>query len=597
VIEISIRNLHYAYPPLTPTGAPIPVLRGVSMEVEKGEFVAIMGRTGAGKTTLCMALNGIIPNSVGGVFEGDVIVGGLNTREHPVPRLASRVGVVFQDADSQFFNTTVEDEVAFGPEMLGLPVPEIEERIAWALDVVGMSNLRSRSPFQLSGGQKQRVAIAAILAMRPDVLVLDEPTSGLDPVGKLEVFRAIETLRRRERITIVLVEQEAEQIARFADRIVVLHEGRVVMADVPAKVFAQVELMREIGVSVPQVTELAVRLNTRYNTHYVFVRLEDAWRALSRSIQQVCATGCPTYSRAVGGGAGKEEQRRSIIQVRDLWYRYTPEIVALQGISLDIEEGDFVAIVGQNGSGKTTLARHFNGLLKPCSGRVVVDGRDTRGFQVKELARSVGYVFQNPDHQIFCATTREEIAFGPRNLGLRGRELEERVEEALSRFGLLGYADAPPAVLGFGIRRKIGIASVYAMRPRVLVLDEPTAGLDWRSVMELMETIQALNREGHTIVLITHDMRLVCEFAHRTIVLAEGRLLAYDETRAVFRDAPVLRAAHIEPPQITRLAIRLAHPCIPTDVLTVGEFCNAYCAIPFQQDSAGWSGSREHVKV
>jgi len=596
VIEISIRNLHYAYPPLTPGGAPIPVLRGVSLEVEKGEFVAIMGRTGAGKTTLCMALNGIIPNSIGGIFAGDVIVAGLNTREHPVPLLASRVGVVFQDADSQFFNTTVEDEVAFGPETLGLPVPEIEERIAWALDVVGMSNLRLRSPFQLSGGQKQRVAIAAVLAMRPDVLVLDEPTSGLDPVGKLEVFRAIETLRKHAHITTVLVEQEAEQIARFADRVAVLHEGRIAVADVPEKVFAQVELMREIGVSVPQVTELAVRLNARHSTHYLFVRLEDAWRALSRPLQQqVCAPSCPTYRRAVE--TGRKEQRRSIIQVRDLWYRYTPEIVALRDISLDIEEGDFVAIIGQNGSGKTTLARHFNGLLKPCSGRVVVDGKDTRGLQVKELARIVGYVFQNPDHQIFCATTREEIAFGPRNLGLRGRELEERVEEALSRFGLLGYADAPPAVLGFGIRRKIGIASVYAMRPRVLVLDEPTAGLDWRSVMELMETIQALNGEGHTIVLITHDMRLVCEFAHRIIVLAEGRLLAYDETRAVFRDAQVLRAAHIEPPQITRLAIRLAHPCIPTDVLTVEEFCNAYRAIQVRQDSAGWGGPHEHVEV
>lgn len=570
--EISIRALRYSYPPLTPAGDPIPVLRGVDLEVEKGEFIAIMGPTGAGKTTLCMALNGIIPHSIGGIFEGDVIVGGMNTREHPVPRLASRVGVVFQDADSQFFNTTVEDEVAFGPETLGLPPAEIEARIAWALDVVGMAELRARSPFQLSGGQKQRVAIAAILAMRPEILVLDEPTSGLDPVGKVEVFRAIETLRRREHITVVLVEQEAEQIARFADRVAVLYEGRIVVADVPEKVFAQVELMHELGVSVPQVAELAARLDARCNTRPVFVRLEDAWEALSRSVPR-CTTSCAVSKRPVG--TGKAARREAIIQVHNLWYHYTPEIAALRGITLDIEDGDFVAIIGQNGSGKTTLAKHFNGLLKPDAGKVLVEGRDTRGLQVRELARSVGYVFQNPDHQIFCATTWEEVAFGPRNLGLEGRELKERVEEALARFGLLEYAHVPPAVLGFGIRRKIGVASVCAMRPRILVLDEPTAGLDRRSVLELMGTIQELNRAGHTIILITHDMRLVCEFARRTILLSEGRLLAYDETRAVFRDVETLRAACIEPPQITQLAIRLAHPAIPPDVLTVDEFCDS----------------------
>ncbi|MCX7682561.1 MAG: energy-coupling factor transporter ATPase [Anaerolineae bacterium] len=572
--DIVIRDLRYAYPPLTPAGDPIQVLRGVNLEVEKGTFIAIMGPTGAGKTTLCMALNGLIPHSVGGIFEGEVMVCGMNTREHPVPRLASRVGVVFQDADSQFFNTTVEDEVAFGPETLGLPPAEIEARITWALDVVGMSGLRTRSPFQLSGGQKQRVAIAAILAMRPDILVLDEPTSGLDPIGKQEVFRAIESLRQREHITIVLVEQEAEQIARFADQVAVLYEGRIVLTDVPEKVFAQVELMHELGVSVPQVAELAVRLNARHNTRSVFVRLEDAWRALSQLVpRQTCTPVCPLSRRPVG--TSRPGKREAIIQVRDLWYHYTPEITALQGITLDIEEGDFVAIIGQNGSGKTTLAKHFNGLLKPSAGRVLVEGRDTRGLQVRELARSVGYVFQNPDHQIFCATTWEEVAFGPRNLGLEGRELEERVEEALVRFGLLDYASVPPAILGFGLRRKIGVASIYAMRPRIVVLDEPTAGLDRRSVLELMGTIQELNRAGHTIILITHDMRLVCEFARRTILLSEGRVLAYDETRAVFRDLEMLRAACIEPPQITQLAIKMAHPAIPPDVLTVDEFCHS----------------------
>ena len=285
--EISIRDLHFSYPALS--GArPEPrrrvegaVLKGIDLEVEQGEFISIMGPTGVGKTTLCLALNGIVPQSTGGTIRGEVMVAGLNTRQHPVPELASRVGIVFQDPESQFFNMTVEDEVAFGPESLGLDPREIRERVDWALAVVGMEQHRGRSPFQLSGGEKQRVAIASILAMTPRILVLDEPTSGLDPLGKVEVFRVVRELKQREQMTIVLVEQESEKIAEFSDRVVVLHDGRVALMDTPDKVFAQVELMHEIGLAVPQVSDLAYLLNARCNTRYTFTSLEDAYQALA----------------------------------------------------------------------------------------------------------------------------------------------------------------------------------------------------------------------------------------------------------------------------------------------------------------------------
>jgi len=572
---------------LTATGEPVSVLRGIDLEVERGEFISIMGPTGVGKTTLCLALNGIVPQSLGGVFEGDVIVGGLNTKEHPVSRLASRVGVVFQDPESQFFNMTVEDEVAFGPESLGVAPSEIRERIDWALDAVRMSDFRDRSPFHLSGGQKQRVAIASILAMKPDVLVLDEPTSGLDPIGKFEVFRVIQALKRRERITIIMVEQEAEKIAEFSDRVVVMRGGQVAMVDAPRVVFGQVDLMHEIGLGVPQVSELAACLNTRSGTHYTFTLFGDAYRALtSQNTSQGIACRVPVDRLRPGADDADDEQkspashsspsRSPIIQVRDLWYRYAEDIVALRGVSLDIGDGDFVAVIGQNGSGKTTLVKHFNGLYRPTRGQVVVDGRDTKDVSVGELARTVGYVFQSPDYQIFCATTREEIGFGPRNLGLAGDELEARVEEALTYFGLTEYADSPPAVLGFGIRRKIGVAAVYAMRPRIFVLDEPTAGLDWRGAMDLMRLIRAMNEMGHTIVLVTHDMRIVCRFAHRCLVLRDGQVLVYDDTRTVFKHSEILEDTRIEPPQITRLARQMAPFGIPDDVLTVDEFYAAY---------------------
>ena len=275
------------------------------------------------------------------------------------------------------------------------------------------------------------------------------------------------------------------------------------------------------------------------------------------------------------------------IVVQDLWYSYGDEVTALKGIDLEIEDGDYVAVIGQNGSGKTTLVKHFNGLFKPTRGRVLVKHatrntqhatlKDTVGLTVGQLAPTVGYVFQNPDYQIFCATTREELAFGPRNLGLSEAEVRRRVEEALARFDLVEHADRPPAVLGYGLRRKVGVAAVYSMRPRIFILDEPTTGLDWRSTMELMELIGEMHRNGHTIVLVTHDMKLVAEFSQKSLVLRDGQVLIYDDTRTVFKHSEVLRDTQIEPPQITALAKRMAPYGMPDDVLSVGEFYTAYC--------------------
>ncbi len=264
------------------------------------------------------------------------------------------------------------------------------------------------------------------------------------------------------------------------------------------------------------------------------------------------------------------------LEATDLWFAYEEGPSVLKGISLEIKVGDFVALIGQNGSGKTTLAKHFNGLLRPSRGRVLLYGEDNREHPVAHLARTVGYVFQNPDHQIFSATTREEIAFGPRNIGLEESEVQQRTEQALEYFDLTAYADHQPAILGFGLRRKVSIAAVYAMRTDVLILDEPTAGLDWKSTHELMQRIVALHRTGHTIILITHDMRLVAEYAPRCLVLRDGNILADDDTREIFRQADLLRETHIELPQICRLARRL-EPFNPgRNILTVAEFLEGY---------------------
>jgi len=572
--EVTIHNLRFSYPPLHPDGDPVQVLTGVNLKVERGEFISIMGPTGAGKTTLSLALNGLVPHSTGGLFGGDVIVAGLNTKEYPVARLSSQVGIIFQDAESQLFNMTVEDEAAFGPESLGLPRVEIKERVDWALAAVGMAAHKERSPFHLSGGQKQRVAIAAMLAMLPPILVLDEPTAGLDPAGKAEVFDVIQKLQRNREMTIIMVEQESAKIAEFSDRVAILHEGQIALLGPPGEIFSKVDLLHGLGVAVPQVSELAARLNASWGTRHVFTTLDDASRSLA---PKEIAAG----ARAGQTSSGLEKREipsaeAPCIRVRDLWYRYNGNTTALRGLDLEIAAGDFVAFIGQNGSGKTTLVKHFNGLLKPARGSVQIHGQETAGLSVGQLARQVGYVFQNPDHQIFNATVRKEIAFGPKNLGLSAGEIDERVAETLALFRLEAYADAPPALLGYGLRRKVGVASVYAMHPPVFILDEPTAGLDWQGTRELLLLLTDMNDRGHTILLVTHDMRIVAEYAHRTVILHEGQLLAYGETCSVFRHSHLLTGARIEPPQITQLAHRLSPWGMPGNLLTVDAFLNAF---------------------
>jgi cobalt transport protein ATP-binding subunit len=573
-----VEDLHYTYPPLTPGGEPIPVLKGVDLRVRGGEFLALMGPTGVGKTTFCLTLNGILPYLMGGAFEGQVVVGGMDTRDNGPGEMSRQVGLVFQDPESQLFNMTVEDEVAFGLESLGLSAAEMEERIAWALEVVRLSGLRKRHPLRLSGGQKKRLAIATVLAMRPRVLVLDEPVTGLDPLGRREVLAVVEKLKREEEATVIMVEQDAEAVMAWADRVVIMGQGRLVLEGTPHQVFPQVEALHDWGLAVPQMSELAHLFNRRQRTSFHFTTEDEACSALANDLQSNIQSPIPNIQYPVSFDLSPA------IQVEDLHYRYDDDPPALAEMNLSVESGDFLAIVGQNGSGKTTLVKHFNGLLRPTRGRILVLGQDTAGQSVGRLARKVGYLFQNPDHQIFAPTVWEEVAFGPRNLGFSEGEVAARTEEALALFGLGDQADAPPAVLGYGLRRKVTLAAVWAMRPQILVLDEPTAGLDWRSTRTLMEEVTNLSSQGHTIILVTHDMKLVTEFARQALVLDEGRTLACGPTRQVFQQEAILRQAFLSPPPITALARRMRSYGMKGDSLTVDEFCQEYGSLVWKDE-------------
>jgi len=580
-VDIALENLYYAYPPPMQGSEAIPVLQGINLDIGRGESVALLGRVGAGKTTLCMALNGLVPQATGGIFRGNVRVLGLNTKEHPVADLAQHVGLVFQDPESQLVQMRVEDEVAFGPENLGVPAAEIEERVTWALEAVGLAAYRDRSPLLLSGGEKQRLAIAAMLAMRPRVLVLDEPTASLDPVGKAAVFRVLQELRRRQDITIFMATQEIERITRFADRVLVLHQGQIVLDGPPASILAQVPKLEELGIGAPQIMELAHLLSQRSKHRYHFTGDAQAFKELRRRARKArlhkAHGGLPP---AVPPPALRPNPfaDRSQVTVENVSFAYADGTPALRNVSLILHPGDFVALLGPNGAGKTTLVRHLNGLLRPASGRVLVERQDTRTTGVAELAHLVGYVFQNPDHQIFAPTVEEEIAFGLRVQQLPATIVSRRVNEVLERFGLQPYAGTPPALLGFAQRRQVALGAIIAMHPNVLILDEPTGGLDWRSRQELLALLSSLNALGHTVVLVTHDMRLVAEHARRAVVLVDGRLLFDGDTRELFRQREVLAQAQLALPPVTRLANRLSAEGLPPDVLTCAEFADAWLA-------------------
>lgn len=547
-----------------------PVLQDVSLSFPQGTFTVIMGETGAGKSTLLMTLNGVVPDLKEGTLTGEVRLDGQDLSQFRVQTVTEYVGLVLQDPESQILSRYVKEDVAFGPRNYLVPRAEIKKRVAQALAQVQLESFENRETSQLSGGQKQRLAIAGILALQPKILCLDEPTSELDPVGREEIYLTIDSLRKSSDATIIAVEHSSADVVDRADRIVVMANGVVSWEGSPRDFFTDMEL---VGRS--KVKQLPIATVGNELVKAGLIRPKDIPLSVEEAVSTVArlsagsALAPPLPAQSDEDAA---EQNDVAVQINDLHFRYPGGQRGLQGVDLTIKSGEYVALVGRNGAGKTTLAKQLNGIFQPTKGNVLVGGEDTRGVPSWELAQKVGYVFQNPDHQIFSTTVEEEIRFGLKQTRLDQKEIDKRVQEVLEFTGLESVRDEHPYSLGKGERQRLAVASILALRPGVLVVDEPTTGQDWAGVQTMMGLIDELNAAGTTIVMVTHDMDIVARHAKRMIVMDDGRVTADGPPAAVLADSEVLQQAAVNTTQPAELC-RTLWPGSPVilDPVALGE--------------------------
>ncbi|MCL1844397.1 MAG: energy-coupling factor transporter ATPase [Defluviitaleaceae bacterium] len=569
---IKFENLTFEYAP-SGGGEPLRALDSIGASIEAGEFVAILGHNGSGKSTLARHFNALLAPTGGTVW-----VCGRDTRDPAnIWEIRRSVGMVFQNPDNQIIATIVEEDIAFGPENLGVPPEEIRRRVDESLASVKMTAHADSPPHNLSGGQKQRVAIAGVLAMRPACIVLDEPSAMLDPSGRREVMDTIVRLNRESDITVILITHFMEEAAR-ANRVIVMDDGKIVMDDVPRKIFSRVDEMNALGLGVPQVTELAFELKKRGVEIKADVLTIDEFIDGDMCQGRHISSKPEAVSLSTKNCNSPSPDNPLVLELKNVSHIYSPntvfEKIALRDASLEIRAGEIVAIIGHTGSGKSTLIQHFNALLRPTSGQVFVGGECLPGGTLPEASRTnrrnknvppsasltrvrrrVGLVFQYPEHQLFEVTVYKDVAFGPTRMGLSPEEIDTNTAAALDAVGLgAEFYEKSPFELSGGEKRRAAIAGVLAMRPDVLILDEPAAGLDPRGRKEIFAQIKKMHAElGITIILVSHSMDDAAALTNRIIVMNEGEIVADAPPAEIFARSEFLHEIGLDTPQISRL--------------------------------------------
>lgn len=572
---IEVKDVTFTY-----SGAQRHALERVSLAVAEGEFVGVIGPSGAGKSTLAGVMSGAVPHHFSGELYGACLVDGKDTCEVTLTDVSRLVGSVLQDIDAQFVASNVRDELLFGLENFGVTHDEIPARMQQALETVGIEDLRDREIATLSGGQKQKVAIAAILALRPRVLVLDEPTAALDPASSTLVFETLCEVNRSAGITVVVIEQKVALLSEYCSRVVVLDQGKLVFDDTPRKVFSHGERLREIGVDSPRVARVSNSLAAAglCEPGEPALSVDEAAALVARIVGEgvrgavvegACAVpavpSSPCDSSIDGDSAvaasSSARTGESVVRFEGVSYSYPGGGASVRALDFKVLPGEIVGIVGQNGAGKTTLTKLLNGLLKPAEGNVVVAGLNTREVPTSRIARHVSTLFQNPDRQICKDTVLDEVAFGLLLQGVSLDEASARAKATCERFGL--PLDEAPFSLSRGQRQMVALASVVVGEPQIIVLDEPTSGLDYRECMTVMETVRDMAAAGSAVVMVCHDMEVVSDFANRLVVMANGEILGRGTCADVFANDGLMQRAFVEPPQVIALAKRLAAEVSP----------------------------------
>lgn len=552
---IELKNVSFSYTSNI-TGESLLAIDDVSMNVKKGEFVAVLGANGSGKSTLCKLINAqLMPK------KGDVTVYGMNTKEEEkIWDIRKNCGMVFQNPDNQIVATIVEEDVAFGPENLGVPPAEIRKRVDESLKIVDMLDYKDHSPNLLSGGQKQRVAIAGILAINPDIILFDEPTAMLDPSGRKDVLDTILRLNREQNKTILLITHYMEE-AINADRVVVFEQGKIVRDETPQEIFKDPNEIRKYGLDSPFVPEMEYLLGDK-KTGCTSFELKNYADCVLKKIKENGKAKFDENSynefRDEVVSESSEFDANAEISLKNMSHVYsqgTPfEKTAVGDVTLSIKQGEFVGVIGHTGSGKSTLIQHFNALLFPTSGEVHVEGEKiSKDMRLIGLRQRVGMVFQYPEHQLFEETCAKDIAYGPKNLGLGEEEIDKRVKDAIEDVGLdyEWVKDRSPFELSGGQKRRVAIAGVLAMKPNTLILDEPTAGLDPRGRDEIIEEIRSIQKKNNlTIVYVTHSMEDIARIADRILVMEKGELKYFDKPEKIFKREEELEHIGLDVPYV-----------------------------------------------
>jgi len=571
---IKIQNVFYTH-----WNQETPTLKDLSLEIQPNTINVLVGPGGSGKSTLCSLFNGEIPHLLGGKLEGTVFVGGQNTQDLAVKNISQLVGHMLQDPESMFATLYVEDEIAFGPENLLIDVQEIKTSVNSLLALIQLEPQRNNLVWNLSGGQIQKLGLAVILAMHPKMVVLDEPTANLDPSATRSVHELILELRNQG-MTVLLVTRELDDfILSAADQLLVLDDGKIISNGPVQQVlndFGQ-EMLTRLGIWLPETVEIGIALRDRFQVklNQIPITVEETLQVLKQEnllkinlkLEEVKSSERTDIPRS-----------NPLISARNLEFTYNNGFKALNDVSFDIFPGEMLAIVGRNGAGKSTLAKLMVGLLKPQIGKLDLFDKPAAKWKVESLSEKIALVFQNPEHQFLTDTAFDEIAYSLLSRGVDDpQEVRKQVQEWMTRLDLLDFQKIHPFALSAGKKRRLGVATMLVCNPVVLLVDEPTYGQDKEMTQNLMALMESIRKQGVTVVMITHDMRLVQEYASRVLVMADGKILYEGEPSNLFCSEELLKSANLRPTLLQEL-LKLYEDqggCVCCEIRTTDDFLNA----------------------